>query len=332
LQKHDSLRALVQAVLFKRTQLDNERQRFGELQKHVIVLNRNLISELSQRTATPQIRVPDGALIQLQDQLIEAIQKVVARTDYIAELERDLGADEHDLLELESSLYTETKLALSGVAWLVQPEKDMRSVTSSSMRAEAEHPLLLEYYSLIGDISNLKEALNDLEIDYQQDVAKQQQYFPVDTSMDVQSNELFENYIKEHESLMNELRNTEKEIRAVKQQCTAAGLTMFSDERPCSPIQTFSATIAAPILGPDRTSKDSNIMDSQSSDLGPIEPLRYIAPTSQESTTRWLTGVLQAEQLGALGSYPPEEVSTPLTDSSDIDLEGLRQSSLSKTD
>jgi len=332
LKRHNSFRTLVQAVLFKRTQLDNERQRFGELQKHVTVLNQNLISELSPRPAKTRIRVSDGTLIQLQNQLTEAVQKVVSRTDYIAELERDLGAEEHDLLELENLLYTETKLALLGVGWLVQPEEDTRSVTSNSMRAKADHPLLLEYYSLIGDISNLKEALNDLEIDHQQDIAKQQQRFVADTVMDVQSKELFENYIKEHESLTNELRNTEKEVRAVKQQCIAAGLKLNADDRPYSPTQAFSASVSAAILAPGRTSNDSNTTNSQSGDLGPIEPLRYIAPTSQESTTRWLTGVLQAEQLDTLEPHLPEGISTPLTDSSGIALEGLRRSSFSQSD
>jgi len=331
IREHSAFATLVDKVLAKRAHVDNERQGMTELQKHVNNLYGLLLSNLNSERSGIAISGADRSLLERHRQLEEVTQDLTRRGDRLAELELDLGAAEYKLKSRETILYNETLEALQGVGSRHPASEQGESSVGASEEAATDPKEVQDYYSLLGDISNLMDALNEHDIEYQQDMVERERATADQRVPDTHSKDLFNEYIRERETLVQEIREAEKTAATLKQQCVAAGFTLEDDERPYFP-QNVSPVPQA-MDDPSFSSPLINTASGVDADSGLRGPVRYVFSGAQAYTNNWLTEVLTTD-----GLEPPQDpgdldlVPTQLVDEADDGLDVLTPSSDSGID
>ncbi|KAK3081748.1 hypothetical protein LTS18_003108 [Coniosporium uncinatum] len=302
-----------------------------ELQRNANGLYKSLLSSLKTERKGRPIRIADRSSLKLQRQLEEITENLLKRGDQLAELELDLGAAEHKLKSREETLYNEIVEALQRFGSLGPARERAESSLEGSEEDSTDPQVVQDYYSLLGDLRNFVDALNELDIGYQQDMVEHQRAATKPEAPNTRSLDLLNEYITERNAILQELRKTEKAVKTVKEHCVAAGFTVEDDERPYFATNVMPG--AHPMEGRAYSSTLVNTTSGIHEDSRPIEPVRYVLAGAQDYTSDWLTNIMTTDEV-----EQPEDpdvadvVLPPLADNADDEMELLRRSSYSGID
>ncbi|KMU92065.1 hypothetical protein CIHG_09903 [Coccidioides immitis H538.4] len=164
----------------------------------------------------------DPALLTLFEQYQDARNEYSSFEDDYNQLEDQLDREEFELEEVIKALRK---------AGDREGDKGLFSGSEKSAKnnapnfAEIYHPLVIQYYSRIGDMNLLKEELWNLRAEY--DMAQEDQATKHKYGMAVQDSnllELLQNFAKYEEEILDDLTAVDNDVQQLKAQCDALGL------------------------------------------------------------------------------------------------------------
>lgn len=282
LRRRQCLTALRRHTVTGRVRAIQERKMCLQQREHVLRTGQRWMEAAEGVTAKLDRSECQAPLQSLYEQMRESFVLLDTYTERVKRFEGDLSQLEFRLSRKEAKFYKDYVELLSDDDSCSIENDEYCIVSSSDASSEEIHPLLRKYYDKAGDVNVLKDRLNELEFDHQQEMFMRDERMGLGEPISPSEQAFQELYFTERSNTIRNLSEAQAEARRLREQCLRNGM-MPEDSIETDGLEAFQDPSWAMVNPLSDTGGDRTF-----GRIKPLELTRYGITSTCDRILQWL--------------------------------------------
>ncbi|TKA58181.1 hypothetical protein B0A49_12249 [Cryomyces minteri] len=321
LRQQEKVAALRDSVLTMRAGVKNQRQNVAQHRRHALDDLAGLMKTLNIAFATGTVEEAGEDLNLVYENVQTSIGELGSQEGQVEDLEDQLSILEYRLHQREGELYTSLKEVF--VQSLHDLHDDINMETNTTTVSPGEEgssdsipPLLAEYYDKVGDVTVMRERIEELESEHHQVLDGYEARLRVGGVISESDKTFLLNYKQEHQAMLRDLENAQRLASGLREQCIESGLNPDQEDDELALSKGWVVVLQRET---DDVQKQKCPALFERPYHGSIDNLMSGFANTRDRINRWLMDILRTTRLEALqhqntlGTLRPEDISANAT-------------------